>query len=658
MKYLVEQFDIIAKEYLDMIQHPSNIAEMESWFEIHGWNNSDEEHYLLVARQAILNAVIRQIFSDLTFQKTPFDSVKVPISLIDRIQEMKKSSLSFNFWGEIYNILIPQSQRRLIGQFWTDELIADWMVSWLLGFQPNLLVDVGYGSGNFLIKAGQHIRDKRLYTQLYGFDISPLLLNITQANFSDYNLISPKLAIQDYLVSSIPIDAEAVICNPPYTRHHYINPTTKDKLQWFFRDKLNLSVSRKSSMAFYFLIKLIAEMNEDAHCAVIVPMEVLDAHYGIKAKQVLYHQTAIKAIINFSQQMNAFQNVDVGASILLFKKGYEKDNLVHNVTLDSIPNTDELLMCLNSYQDQNLSFGSHTIKPQNELLEIPKWFGITNSKPVNKEWEENGLVVPLKSLAKVVRGIATGANNFFALTSEEVKKRNLEPCVVKTIQRNREIQDIILDEETWQKLSDEGKRVWLLYLNGKDKEIKLNVLDYISQGETENYHLRSLVQTRKKWYFMEQREIPSIFFTILTRGNPRFILNKAGVRPLNMFLLIYPNTAIIQSGCIEILWVLLNCTFSISRLHSVSRTYGGNTLKVEPRELDNLPVINPLSLPREYRQKIKKMIDNFYYHRKANILIEEVNKLVENFLNSEIIVEYSLPTPVQLQLLDTQIKYD
>lgn len=244
------------------------------------------------------------------------------------------------------------------------------------------------------------------------------------------------------------------------------------------------------------------------------------------------------------------------------------------------------------------------------------------------------------------------------MTSDEVKKRNLEPCVVKTIQRNREIQDIILDGETWQKLSDEGKRVWLLYLNGKDKEIKPNVLDYISQGETENYHFRSLVQTRKKWYFMEQREIPAIFFTILTRGNPRFILNKADVRPLNMFLLIYPNTAIIQADCIEILWVLLNCTFSISRLHSVSRTYGGNTLKVEPRELDNLPVINPLSLPKEYRQKIKSMIDKFYYHRKTNILIEEASKLVDSFLDSKIVTEHSFRTPVQLQLLDTQIKYD
>jgi len=111
--------------------------------------------------------------------------------------------------------------------------------------------------------------------------------------------------------------------------------------------------------------------------------------------------------------MSAFQNVDVGASILLFKKGYEKNNLVTHITLDSIPKTDELLMCLNSYRDQDLSFGSLTVKPQNELLETPKWFGIANSKIVNKEWEENGLVVPLKSLAKVVRGIATGANNFF-----------------------------------------------------------------------------------------------------------------------------------------------------------------------------------------------------------------------------------------------------
>jgi len=407
-------------------------------------------------------------------------------------------------------------------------------------------------------------------------------------------------------------------------------------------------------MAFYFLMKLITEMSEGSHCAIIVPMEVLDAKYGNVAKRILCQQTALSAVIHFSKEMNAFHKVDVGASILLLRKGNEKDNIVRNLTLNAIPTSEELLSCLSLSENQDLPFGTFITELQSDLLSIPKWSSIGMSKPKKKGLEQTGLVVPLKDLAKVVRGIATGANEFFALSSQEVKQRSLENYVVRTIQRNREIQDIILDEVTWQSLSDDGKRVWLLYLRNTDINGYQKLSEYIAEGEAKGYNLRSLVQTRKKWDFMEQRDIPPIFFTILTRGNPRFILNKAGVRPLNMFSFIYPNVYVKESDCIEHLWVLLNSTFSLSQLHSVSRTYGGNTLKVEPRELDNLPVVNPLALPYEFRQKIQKLIEDYYRHRDSGMLINEINLLIAKLINLKEVTWYQSSIPTQLQLFETK----
>jgi len=105
------------------------------------------------------------------------------------------------------------------------------------------------------------------------------------------------------------------------------------------------------------------------------------------------------------------------------------------------------------------------------------------------------------------------------------------------------------------------------------------------------------------------------------------------------------------------LWVLLNSTFSLSRLHSVSRTYGGNTLKVEPRELDNLPVINPLALPDEFRQRIRALIDDFYRHRDVPVLVRETDALIDTLLNSETVPQYRSSLPMQLQLLESRKKY-
>ncbi len=156
---------------------------------------------------------------------------------------------------------------------------------------------------------------------------------------------------------------------------------------------------------------------------------------------------------------------------------------------------------------------------------------------------------------------------------------------------------------------------------------------------------------------MEQRRLPPIFFTILTRGNPRFILNKANVRPLNMFSLVYPARQVMENDCVEILWALLNSEFSLSKLHSVSRTYGGNTLKVEPRELDNLPVLNPLAFSEQVKQQFKRLIADFESHRQTDVFICKVNRLVDTILTSATPVTNIGAQPKQLQLLDSPRRY-
>jgi adenine-specific DNA-methyltransferase len=652
VKEIINQISLIAERFTTVIQQKTNSTKLLDWICLHGWDTSDTKTYSIIAKQALLNAVIRQCFPNLTLFKTPFDFVTASDGLVGNVQKSGQESKSFNFWGDLYSKLIPQPYRRRSGQFWTDEHIAEWMVTWLLQFQPMSLNDVGCGAGNFLIKAAQQLGQNGQRTELYGFDMSPVLLNVARATFSSKLLATPKLDMRDYLHSSIPPDAKAVICNPPYTRHHHIPPNVKDLLQIYLKRKFNLTTSRKATMAFYFLLKIISEMTDGAHAAVIVPMEVLDAVYGKIGKYVLRHYTVLSAIVHFSKDMNAFHKVDVGASILLFRKGYEKNNLIRHVMLRNLPTTNELLECLDASDSREFDFGSVVIKPQNELEKISKWFSITSPATDVKKWEQTGFVVPLKSLAKVMRGIATGANEFFALSTQEVAQKKLSPYVVPTIQRNREIQDILLDEQAWESLSNERKRVWLLYLNGKNVKRDEAISAYLGEGESRGYHHRSLVQTRKKWFFMEQRDIPPIFFTILTRGNPRFILNKAGVRPLNMFSLIYPNIHIVNKNCTEILWALLNSKFTISRLHSVSRTYGGNTLKVEPRELDNLPVINPLAMTDGTQSKMRELIDKYYHHRNGTMFLKEIDALVDKLLYSGPVVQYPLSVPVQLQLME------
>ncbi|MGH9877064.1 MAG: N-6 DNA methylase, partial [Nitrososphaerales archaeon] len=401
-KALVKKLDSVADEWLPLAQlHDEKVI---AWANLHGWNASSTEHQHLLIRQALFNALIRQTVPAVTPHvfSTPLDSlgIEAPHSLANVVheEEYKVPTATFNFWGELYGALIPQPQRRRIGQFWTNEQIAEWMVAWLLQSRPGGLVDIGCGAGNFLLKAAQYQGKSRTAPKLYGLDLSPVLLNATLAAFlqqdKDKPGVMPILAAQNYLATPPLANIDAVICNPPYTRHHHIAPEVKDELQAFFKTRFYFDVSRQATLAFYFLLKLIAEMPEGAQAAVIVQMEVLDARYGQSAKRALCQHTSLSAIIHFSPQLNAFHKVDVGASILLFRKGYTKNNLVSHLTLNTLPTTDELLACLEVKHSgkPDCAFGSLMIQPQGELLDVPKWFSIATPKRTNAAWESTGLV--------------------------------------------------------------------------------------------------------------------------------------------------------------------------------------------------------------------------------------------------------------------------
>jgi adenine-specific DNA-methyltransferase len=109
---------------------------------------------------------------------------------------------------------------------------------------------------------------------------------------------------------------------------------------------------------------------------------------------------------------------------------------------------------------------------------------------------------------------------------------------------------------------------------------------------------------------MEQRDPAPIYFTYLSRKKSRFIYNQAGVLALNVFLCIYPVPAISQDETMmKALLAVLNSLVAKDSLRYVGRTYGGDTIKIEPREMDRLPVLNPLGLAPHEREKLAEFFD-------------------------------------------------
>jgi hypothetical protein len=199
-----------------------------------------------------------------------------------------------------------------------------------------------------------------------------------------------------------------------------------------------------------------------------------------------------------------------------------------------------------------------------------------------------------------MRGIATGANEFFVMTSAQVKERGLDSSLfVRCIGRTRDCPDDRVTENRLAELELAGRPTWLLDLPDLPTSgMPAPVRDYLKSGEEQGLPARALIKSRRSWHRMEQRRVPPLLFAYLGRRASRFILNEAGIVPLTGFLCVYPRPEVEARP----LWSALNEAMVIEGLSRVGKSYGDGALKVEPRSLEQLAI--PCSILAKHGIKV------------------------------------------------------
>jgi hypothetical protein len=196
----------------------------------------------------------------------------------------------------------------------------------------------------------------------------------------------------------------------------------------------------------------------------------------------------------------------------------------------------------------------------------------------------------LLQFASVMRGIATGANDFFFMTQNEARKREIPTTFLKlAIGRTRDIDGSYITNETVINLNKKGRPTLLFAPDGRKMEdFPSAVQEYLKEGELKGLPSKPLISSRKPWYKMEQREAPPFLFAYLGRRNARFIRNLSNVVPLTGFLCVYPHSK--NPEYLDNLWNILQNPETINNLNLIGKSYGAGAIKIEPRALEKLPI--------------------------------------------------------------------
>lgn len=463
------------------------------------------------------------------------------------------------------------------GQFWTPEWVAEAMVSYVLS-GASVLLDPAVGAGAFFHAAKKVAAERRITVRLVGTELDPLALEqALRTGLTSEDLRN--VSVRDFVLDPPGDTFGAIVANPPYIRHHRISADTKALLRQLACRALGHPIDARAGYHIYFLIRALQLLRHDGRLAFIMPADTCEGVFAQQLWRWITENFCLDAVITFSPDASPFPGVDTNAVVFLIQRSAPSKHL-HWARVERAGTTE-----LRNWVDSGFNREVPDLITITRVTESTVLSGLSRP-PVTKGSDGT----PLFDLAKVMRGIATGDNEFFFLTSKQVSELGIpREFLVRAIGRTRDIEGDEITEEMLEALDAKGRPTFLLSPDGRPLEdFPRSLKSYLLSGEARGLPRRSLIASRNPWYRMETRRIPPFLFSYLGRRNARFIRNRAGVVPLTGFLCIYPRAQ--DERVIDQLWSAISDSRTIENLKAVGKSYGGGAIKVEPRALERLSV--------------------------------------------------------------------
>jgi len=651
---------------------------VDDWCDLHGLERLDDP-LLIVARQAAFNVflkatlhehyqqrgIVPELGSDVrealenaekeagdpAFGEYTLDDVAWLVDseeladVIDARDRLEAVDDPAEEIGRLFEVITPQESRRKLGQFRTPATIADLMADWLIQDGTETVLDPGMGACALSAAAyreKQEKVDEPPLSDIYGADINELALVMGATSLTLMDHGDPhNLQIADFLdleLDDVDGEVDAVISNPPYSRHHELDEEYKQKVNSQAERELGRDVSALSPMYAYFYYHAAQFLSDGGRMSFITPSEFLETSYGESLKQFLLDEFDINALVLFDRDDTSKFDEAMTTSLVSFLEkpnGTDENELTQIVRVDGDPSEEELLAAVSGDVEGETDWGFVNVVRQDELEPDHKWTSLFDPLDI----DTSGLT-ELSEMATVNRGIATGKNSYFCLTQEEVDEWGIdEQYLSKIIRNSRSVPGYDYVEGDWQEEREHGGEVWVLYHlteldvdevrqsipNDTDRNATLAtyadgeseteeetpaVVEYLQHGMSDEVqaHDGYLARNRNPWYVVDRRDPPEIVLTYMSRGGTRFIKNETDARNLSNLHGMYINVEMDEQQQ-KALLAYLNSEFASEVVRRSGRTYSSGMDKIEPNEMEGVPVLDPRGLDHETVDKLAALFD-------------------------------------------------
>lgn len=463
--------------------------------------------------------------------------------------------------GVAYSRIRTAALRREEGITLTPKAVIDRMIE-LSGRRekPCRIVDAGAGTGRFTLATARSFKNCRIVA----VEKNPALALILRANLIAAGFFEHvDVVVTDYREFTLPSVSGPTlfIGNPPYVRHHDIDPSWK---RWYAEAfaRFGIKASGLAGLHLHFFLKtMLLAAPGDIGCF-ITAAEWLDVGYGDALRRLLTKNMGCTSVHLIDKTVPVFDDALTSAVITCFEVGNSRREIdFHTMKISKGTLLTEKARSASAAKAE----------------ETPRWSVLVHGAPAHQDG-----MVELGDYFRVQRGQVTGMNEIWIAGrhSAGLPSAVLFPTVTRA-QELITLPSCRLDYDGFLHKIIDLPADLSIFAADERARIERFLAWAMGRGADQTY----IARHRAPWWRVNLRPPAPILMTYMGRRPPVFVRNFCGARHINIAHGLYPRETFPEAD-IERLVLWLNSNVPTA----LGRTYAGGLTKFEPGEAMRVPV--------------------------------------------------------------------
>lgn len=478
---------------------------------------------------------------------------------------------------------------KLRGGYYTSAQVAAWLCEWAIQSADDTVLEPSCGDGAFLEAAAQRLLSLGVTPAKIPHHLTGVEIVTAEARAATERLRPDLGKAADEIVCNSDFFGwwqgtdqpafDVIVGNPPFIRYQSFPEPHRARAMAIMGDQ-GLKPNRLTNIWVPFVVAATASLKPGGRLALVLPAEILQVTYAAQLRSYL---------------TDHFERIDVIACNELFFENAEQEVvlLLADGALAAATEDNTCRVALTAAEtvaditDIRPALLLDRAEPKIIRHDSEKWLKyFLDNRQISfmRELRDAEITSSMSAHASIDVGVVTGKNEFFVLSTDQVKDFGLEGYTTPLVSRSVQLKGSQLGKADWRSLAADGNRVHLLNISAAQaSELSAKLRQYIEDGERKEFHKGYKCSIRKPWYLVPSVWVPDGFAFRQIYDFPRMVLNASGATSTDTIHRMRSHGAKPERVIANTYTWLTAASAEIE-----GRSYGGGVLELEPTEAERL----------------------------------------------------------------------